>query len=84
MSNDFRKELEQLINRHSIENGSDTPDFILAEYLTGCLENWDRSVKIREKWYGREKVPCEVQLPPPSTPSLEQLAPNAIIYRQET
>jgi len=51
----FEKELQQLINRHSKENGSDTPDFMLAEYLNGCLENFNRTVKAREKWYGRER-----------------------------
>ena len=51
----FRKELENLINRHSIENGSDTPDFMLATYLVSCLENYNEVIKAREKWYGREK-----------------------------
>jgi hypothetical protein len=49
----FVKELEQLINRHSMENGSDTPDFLLAEYLRGCLDVYDRTVRQREQWYGR-------------------------------
>lgn len=31
------KELESLINRFSVENRSNTPDFILAEYLVSCL-----------------------------------------------
>ena len=51
--NQFRASLEHLINSHSRENGSDTPDFILAEYLHDCLDTWDRAVKRREKWYGR-------------------------------
>lgn len=50
----FRKELENLINRYSKENGSDTPDFILARYLTNALENFDAAVKERESWYGRQ------------------------------
>lgn len=50
---DFRKELEELINQHSMENGSDTPDFILAQYLTDCLETFDKATKAREAWYGR-------------------------------
>lgn len=50
----FRKELEELINKHSLENGSDTPDFILAKYLEGCLENFDQAVRDREQWYGRK------------------------------
>jgi len=51
---EFRKELEDLINRHSLENGSDTPDFILADYLVGCLRTFDETLVKRERWYGRE------------------------------
>jgi len=49
----FRKELESLLNCESMENGSGTPDFILAQYLVGCLKNYDETVTAREKWYGR-------------------------------
>jgi len=52
--NNFLNELQQLINRYSKENGSDTPDFILAEYLQGCLDNFDKTLVRREKWYGRD------------------------------
>ena len=51
---DFRRELERVINCHSKENGCNTPDFILAEFLTGCLAAFDAAVNRREKWYGRE------------------------------
>ena len=47
----FQKELEQLINRHSMENGSDTPDYILADYIMGCLSAWKVAVRARDKWY---------------------------------
>lgn len=47
----FRTDLEHLLNRHSRENGSDTPDFILAEYLAGCLAAWDQAVSLRTAWY---------------------------------
>lgn len=50
----LREEIEHAINRNSAENGSDTPDFILAEFLTDCLAAWDKAVERREKWYGRE------------------------------
>ena len=53
----FRKELAALINRYSAENGSNTPDFLLAEYLTDCLDSFDRVVTAREKWYGRAPIP---------------------------
>jgi hypothetical protein len=48
----FKKQLSDLINRNSIENGSNTPDFILAEYLSDCLKTWEKITKSREKWYG--------------------------------
>lgn len=48
------KDIEQAINKHSIENGSDTPDFILAEYLTDCLRSFDKATVRREEWYGRK------------------------------
>ncbi len=51
---EFEKELEKLLNYHSLENGSNTPDFILAAYLRGCLENFNNTLISREKWYGRD------------------------------
>ena len=50
----FRNALAGLINVHSRENGSGTPDFILAEYLADCLAAWDKNVRRREEWYGRK------------------------------
>jgi len=55
--NDLRKNIESAINSASAENGSDTPDFILAEYLTDCLAAYDKAVVAREKWYGRSELP---------------------------
>ena len=55
---EFRKELESLINRHSKENGCDTPDFILADFLSDCLNSFDQAVNRREAWYGRAKREC--------------------------
>jgi len=51
----FQKELLSLLNRHSQENESDTPDFILAEYLIGSLKVFNESVNNRQIWYGRKK-----------------------------
>jgi hypothetical protein len=50
----FKKELENLINKHSVENGSNTPDYILAEYLVGCLQNFSNIMLRREHFFGRE------------------------------
>jgi hypothetical protein len=58
----LRKDIEHAINCNSAENGSNTPDFILAEYLTDCLTAYDRAVTSREKWYGREPVPVDAPI----------------------
>ena len=49
----FRNELSALINRHSMEQASDTPDYILARYLFACLTAFDVTIRARETWYGR-------------------------------
>ena len=51
----FRKELSDVINRHSKENGSNTPDFILGEYLERCLFAFDEAIRDREQWYKGER-----------------------------
>lgn len=60
----FREKLCHLINSHSLENESDTPDFILADYLMRCLENFDTAVSAREHYHGREKREETVSLSP--------------------
>lgn len=59
VSSEFRQDLAALVNRHSRENGSNTPDMLLAGYLEGCLENFDRTVRARERWYSIESAPGE-------------------------
>lgn len=49
--NKLRKEIETSINKYSMENGSDTPDFILAEFMTDCLRAFNRATVKRNKWY---------------------------------
>ena len=76
---DLRRSIANAINMVSAENGSDTPDFILAEYLLSCLAAYDATVCAREKWYGREcgllKSPLEVGMPP-SRRDLENNGPD--------
>ncbi len=51
------KEIEQVINRYSTENRSNTPDFILANYLIASLAAFDQATNRREEWYGRQGEP---------------------------
>lgn len=49
----FKQELRVLINKHSLENASDTPDYILMEYIMDCLNAWTLAVQLRDRWYRR-------------------------------
>jgi hypothetical protein len=70
----LREELKRAINHCSAENGSNTPDFILAEYLTDCLAAFEKASTTREKWYGHFHAPgedlplVEVATQPPAPP----------------
>ena len=46
----LREDIEKLLNEHNRENGSNTPDFILADYLTDCLRAFDKAVNKRDIW----------------------------------
>jgi hypothetical protein len=48
----FRQELVQLINRHSLENASGTPDFIIASFLENVLTDWNHAIVARCNWRG--------------------------------
>ncbi len=45
MRETFLKRLEKLINEYSKENESNTPDFILAEYMNDCLNTFTKASK---------------------------------------
>ena len=45
----LREDIEHAINCNSAENGSNTPDFILAEFLTDCLAAYNKALVEREK-----------------------------------
>lgn len=51
----FKEELRQVINRFSMENGSDTPDFVLTEYLYDCLMNFNKATISRDLYYNPPK-----------------------------
>lgn len=53
----FEKELEELLNKYSKDNDTETPDWLLVEYLSGCLETYKTTIKAREQWFGRGSSP---------------------------
>lgn len=50
----LRDDIRDVLNKHSAENGSDTPDFILANYLLGCLAAFDEATELRTAWHTPE------------------------------
>jgi hypothetical protein len=49
---ELRRDLAAVINRHSAENDSNTPDFILAGFLVDCLDAYAGAVVARGSWFG--------------------------------
>jgi len=45
----FAVELIRLINQYSQENKSNTPDYLLAQYMIGCLGVFEHIVKQRDE-----------------------------------
>ena len=60
----FEKELTTLINRYSIENVADVPDFILAGMICRMIEAMGPSIKKTLDWHGCSSV-CH---PSPNAP----------------
>jgi hypothetical protein len=50
------EELTTLLNSFSRENESNTPDFILANFMLSCLVAFEKASNQRENWYGWENV----------------------------
>lgn len=55
LTTEFEEELSALLNKHSAENGSDTPDFILAKYLQSSLNAFNMATKQRTFWYRKSE-----------------------------
>lgn len=50
----FQRELAALLNRYSFDTMTNTPDFILAQYLGACLITWQACVAKRDAISERE------------------------------
>ena len=43
--------LRILLNSESRESASDTPDYLLAEFILRCLKAYENAVKERDQWF---------------------------------
>lgn len=50
----LEERLKELLNSENREQDSDTPDFILAEYMMACLDAFELASNRREVFYGVE------------------------------
>ena len=48
----LQKKIKDLLNSESRESESNTPDYILANYLLNCLRAYEAAVQQRENWWG--------------------------------
>lgn len=67
-ASELQTRIAHALNAVSAENGSDTPDFILAEYLVLCLRTFDLAVSMRDQWYGRGRSTQGLGPAPQSAP----------------
>lgn len=67
---DLEHALAHALNRFSAENPSNTPDWLLAQFLLGCLAAWNTAVQQRETWYGRDARPIGGSGPVPMMPHM--------------
>lgn len=63
---DFQHDLEKLINCHSKENTSNTPDWVIASYLVMCLDVFNNCINLRERYYGRQLIEQPIPTMKPS------------------
>ena len=69
----FEIDLEKLINEHSIDNDLNTPDYILADYLVNCLENYRKITEERENWHQLPSPKNQVRVPTEITETWEDV-----------
>lgn len=52
----FEDELRKLLNLFSMEARSNTPDYVLAEFMLKCLDAFDEAVVTRTAWHGLKDI----------------------------
>ena len=69
-------DLAHVLNVHCLDNETNTPDFILAEYLVDCIVAYN-AIKVRnDEWHGapnRTLAGNLAQLPVPKPPEGKEI-----------
>jgi hypothetical protein len=67
----FKDDLRDLINKHSLEGASGTPDFILADLLVEVLSAFNQTMRKREDFYRNDAKPDPDPSVIPNAPDLK-------------
>lgn len=54
MTTKFQSKLAELINCECLENESNTPDYILAQFLKKCLDAFNEATNARSIFFGND------------------------------
>ena len=77
----LEQEIRAILNKHSRENKSNTPDHILAWFLMDCLRAWEYATNWREEYYGRKTahpIRSQFQFDETSKMTLDELKERGI------
>lgn len=56
MTTKFQSKLAELINCECLENESNTPDYILAQFLKKCLDAFNEATNDRSIHFGNDEA----------------------------
>lgn len=56
MRSKFEEELTNLINKHSIENTCDMPDFLLSNMIVNFINSVGKNIKANLDWHGCDSI----------------------------
>ncbi len=59
----LEERIRVVLNQASAEGESNTPDFILAGYLVGCLDEFNAAVNARALWHGNTRSAATANVP---------------------
>lgn len=76
----LERDLTSLLNRHSVEGTSDTPDFILSRFMLDSLRSFTDANNARESWHGRGGC----RGPDPKDPTHRDPEPWRCVYVDST
>lgn len=51
---EIEKEITEIFNRHGLDTITDTPDYILADYVMTSLYAYLKTKSATEKWFGKK------------------------------